>query len=342
MSKRVVLPLAGLALVLTTGLAVRAQDSKDPEIKYALDLRARKASETEFSKTTKKYGVEIYIDGHNSNAIYLSEAGALSVIPSKQYKGPAAKAKVKDPSWKHGLRLNVRKAGEKDWDKSRAVGFDVHKDENAGGLVYINESGYVGTVPSGVVVDKAEKDKVKAPKWQHAMELRVRKAGEADFTKDTRKLAVEVFKDENNGNLVYVTQTGYFAVVPGKHLDKEGKGDPEHKQGLELTVRKAGEKDVTKDTKKFGVEVFVDPKTGCQIYIAETGAISVLGPSVAKIATDKADPEFKHAMDLSVRKAGEKDWDKAKKFGVEVYAEKTTGNTIYIAETGDIAVVSGK
>ncbi len=56
----------------------------------------------------------------------------------------------------------------------------------------------------------------KPPKWQHGLEFRVRKAGEADFTKDTKKFGIEVFRDENNGNLVYISETGSVAVVPGK------------------------------------------------------------------------------------------------------------------------------
>ena len=53
----------------------------------------------------------------------------------------------------------------------------------------------------------------KGPKWSHALELRVRKAGEADFTKDTKKWSIEVFKDENNGNWIYITESGSIAVV---------------------------------------------------------------------------------------------------------------------------------
>ncbi len=56
----------------------------------------------------------------------------------------------------------------------------------------------------------------KGPKWLHGLDLRVRKGGEADFTKDTKKIGVEVFRDENNNNLVYVTETGSIAVVPAK------------------------------------------------------------------------------------------------------------------------------
>ncbi len=56
----------------------------------------------------------------------------------------------------------------------------------------------------------------KAPKWLHGLEFRVRKAGEADFNKDTKKYGIEVFRDENTGNLVYISETGSIAVVPHK------------------------------------------------------------------------------------------------------------------------------
>ncbi len=56
----------------------------------------------------------------------------------------------------------------------------------------------------------------KGPKWLHAFELKVRKAGEQDFTKETKKVGIEVFRDENNNNLIYVSEAGSIAVVPAK------------------------------------------------------------------------------------------------------------------------------
>ena len=58
--------------------------------------------------------------------------------------------------------------------------------------------------------------KVKDPSWKYALELRVRKAGEADFTPDTKRVGIEVFVDQNNNNLIYVSETGSIAVLPGK------------------------------------------------------------------------------------------------------------------------------
>jgi hypothetical protein len=53
----------------------------------------------------------------------------------------------------------------------------------------------------------------KGPKWTHGLMLRARKGDEGDFTKDTKKYGVEVFVDENNGNLIYISETGSISVV---------------------------------------------------------------------------------------------------------------------------------
>jgi hypothetical protein len=58
-------------------------------------------------------------------------------------------------------------------------------------------------------------DAAKGPKWIHGLDLKARPAGDLTWDK-ARKFGIEVFRDENNGNLVYVTQDGHIAVVPGK------------------------------------------------------------------------------------------------------------------------------
>jgi hypothetical protein len=57
---------------------------------------------------------------------------------------------------------------------------------------------------------------VKKPTWSHGMSLRVRKAAEPDFNKDTKGIGIEMFRDENNGNLIYISENGSIAVLPGK------------------------------------------------------------------------------------------------------------------------------
>ena len=54
-------------------------------------------------------------------------------------------------------------------------------------------------------------------------------------------------------------------------------------------------------------------------------------------------PELKHAIDLSVRKAGQKEFAKGdKKYGIEIYADENNGNVIYIGDNGELSVVSPK
>jgi hypothetical protein len=52
----------------------------------------------------------------------------------------------------------------------------------------------------------------KEPYWLHGLDLKVRKAGESEW-KDAKKFGIEVFRDENNGNLVYISETGSISVV---------------------------------------------------------------------------------------------------------------------------------
>jgi len=56
----------------------------------------------------------------------------------------------------------------------------------------------------------------KGPVWNYGLDLKCRKGGESEFTKETRKFGVEVFRDENNGNLIYISETGSIAVIASK------------------------------------------------------------------------------------------------------------------------------
>jgi len=169
------------------------------------------------------------------------------------------------------------------------------------------------------------------------MNLRVRKAGEANFDKDkTAKFGVEVYLDPNTGNLVYITDTGHVASIPAAGWVDAKDGAADWKRGMELPVRKAAEKELTKDTKRFNVEVYSDPYTKNLIFIAETGSIAVVPGTVS----DKVEnPVSKTAMSLSVRK-GDEDFfnDKTQRYGIEVYQDANTKKVLLISETGQIAI----
>ena len=100
--------------------------------------------------------------------------------------------------------------------------------------------------------------------------------------------------------------------------------------------RKADEVDFTKTTKSYGIEVFQDPNSGATLYLCETGSIAAANVAEAKTGQGV---KWSHSFALKARKGGQKDFDKASKYGIEVFEDKNTGTMIYISETGSIAVV---
>jgi len=73
--------------------------------------------------------------------------------------------------------------------------------------------GIIVSSQTGVLQAQGAKEEEKKPVWSHAYELKVRKTGEQNFTADTKKVAIEVFKDAANGNIIYITEGGAIAVV---------------------------------------------------------------------------------------------------------------------------------
>jgi hypothetical protein len=154
----------------------------------------------------------------------------------------------------------------------------VFRDENNTNLVYISETGSIAIVPTKLT---AKDDTGKGPEWQHGLELSARKANEKDITKDTKRYGLEVFLDQNNGNVIYICETGAIAVVPAKWAKTtEGKSKaPDLKHAVDLKTRKGGEKDFGKDTKAYGVEVYLDTNNGATLYLSETGELSLVSPT---------------------------------------------------------------
>jgi len=346
MLRRILVPLAALVFFLIVGLGSQAQEGKvkDPDNQHALDLKVRKVGEENFGPDTKQYGVEVYQDGNTGDGIHLSEIGAVSLVPAKLFKSSDGKG-AKAALWQHGLLLGARPAGETNPDKAKDYAIEVFKDENNGELIYITSAGHIAVVPAAYAQDTVlEKGRPKKPTFLHGHDIACRKAGEDKFDKETKKYGVEVYRDENNGNLLYLTERGTIAVVPGKLAGKEAGKGKTSLYGLDMEVRKAGVKDFTKDTKRFGVEVYRDEYNGNLIYMAETGTISVVpGRYAAPYKEPAKGVTRRFAMDLASRKAGDKAFKKdTTKYGIEVYRDENNGNLIYICQTGELGVVPAK
>jgi hypothetical protein len=254
-------------------------------------------------------------------------------------------AQPKSPLWTHAFDLKVRKYGEAQFsDKTKTFGVEVFKDANNDNGVYICETGALAVV-RGFGGVKSPVPESKSPAWLHGLDLKVRKAGEAEFSDKTQVFGVEVFRDENTGNLVYITEKGSFAVAPGDKAARAPTPSPRAPvwtHGLDLKVRRAGEKEFDNNTKVWSVEVFRDENTGMLIYICETGAVAVAaGEPPAPGAKSKA-PDWLHGLDLKCRKGRQMNFDpNTKVYGIEVFRDNNNGNLIYICETGTLSVVPG-
>jgi len=330
---------AGLVSMSTTPLA-SGQAKTGPKLLYGHDLQVRPGGEKEFAKAAK-IGVEWFqaeVDAGDTDSpklipytIGISETGFVGVYPG----GPVGTDKK--CKWVAAHDLSVRKSGEKDFtQKTKMFGVEVNRDLGTNELIYTAESGSIAfaPVPGNLATEKG-------PKWHHALEAKVRGLEESTF-ENAKAVGLEVFRDENTGGLIYITENGAIATAaaPATAPDPKKPLPPKSLYGLILKARAAGETEFTASTKRIGLEVFEDPNANTLLYITSTGAIAVI-PNPGTLATvePKKAVTWKPGLNLSVRKAGDKDFEKAKKYAVEIYRDNRTGAMIFLAETGSIAVL---
>jgi predicted small secreted protein len=321
--------LIGLAGWLSTSNTL-AQAPR-PDWVYAHDLKVRRGGDTDWDKAAK-VGIEFFKDKNTGAVLALTQAGNLAVAPSAEI-GSNKKAE-----WLFAHDLRSRKADEDKFTKDTTrYGVEVFKDIASGKLLYLTERATItfASVPGSLATDKN-------PAWHHGLLLKVRGPSEQDFTPTTKKFGVEAFKDANTGELIYISEVGALATAaaPAKAPEADKVKAPKPLYGLTLRARKADEPDFTQDTKKYGVEVFLDENTSTLIYISEVGSIAT-APGTGEIKAGQG-VEWKHAMSLKARPGGVAEFSKANKYGIECFVDKNTGNAVYISETGAIAVLPKK
>lgn len=234
---------------------------------FAHDLRARKADELGW-KESQRFGVEVFKYPAGKSLIYVTEAKGmtLAVLPAQVGADNA-------PNWHHGLVLSVRAPGQAKFaDAKTKVGVEAYKDGNTGGLIYVAETGQIAGAPAPGTPPDASAPKRPSPVY--GLEPQVRKADEKDFTKATKVVAIEVFKDPNATGLLYVSEQGYLAAAPAPATLPDNKGLA-WSHAMALKVRKGGEKEFG-SAAKFGIEVFTDRNSGHFVYVCETGSIAVV------------------------------------------------------------------
>ena len=177
---------------------------RGPVFSHGLEVRVRKAGETDFTDKTKKIGLEFFLDGANGNGVYIGDAGDLATVAAKLVGADAAK--VMAPEWSHGMELQARKADEKVFTKdTKKYGVEVVATRTTATTSTCARRGAFDAVCRQDRHRRQDRQDVKAPDWKNGMVLRVRKAGEPDFNDKTQKIGVEIFLDPNNGNIVYIS-----------------------------------------------------------------------------------------------------------------------------------------
>ena len=337
---------ATLFVLTVSGAGGQEKKLKDLQWSHAFDVACRKNDEKDITKETKRWGVEAFRDNNTGVGVglYISETGTIALAPN--FAGLTVPVSPsKGPAWLTGLDMPTRKAGVLKWEKNTKVhSMEVFRDPNTDNWLYITDAGNIAAANGKLFPGAPGKN----PKWLHSVDLSVRKGGVKEW-KDASKFGIEVYRDGNSGNLVYVTENGFLAIVPEEkevviEKDKAGKA-PEWLHGLDLSCRKSDEKSFTKDTRKFGVEVYNDVTTGNLIFISETGNIAVTPAAASQVApTAKAkEPVWTHGLNVKCRKYGEKDFSETTSaFGAEVFRDDNVNVTIYINEQGKIATLSAK
>jgi hypothetical protein len=334
-------PVALGALLVVLGDPASAQQKpKELQWTHAFDLACRRYGEDKFTDKTQKYGVEVFKDNNNGLGLYVSQTGSMAVAHGfTNLKAPAGKSE--GPKWLTGLDLPARKAGEKAFTReTRSHSLEEFLDPNADNWLFISEKGNIAATGARTKSTTG----TARPEWIHSVDLSVRKGGVRDW-KGAAKYGIEVYRDPNTNNFVYVTENGQFAIAPATAVAKGDTKAPEWLHGLDLACRKHDEKAFTKETRKFGVEVFYDSATGHYLLICETGSIAVApAPKEVKAPTSNVkEPRWTHGLNVKARKFGEKDFsDKTEVFGAEVFRDDNIGATIYIGETGVIAAALTK
>src|SRR5262245_59188733 len=231
--------------ITNSGAGEKEKQLKKFQWSHAFNLGCRKYGEEKFDEKTKKWGLEAFRDnntGAGGIGFYISQVGCIALAPNFADLDLTDKErKSKPPEHKTGLDVPARKAGVLPWKGAKIHSMEIFRDPNADNWLYITDQGNIAAC------DAKGKQGTggSAPKWIHSVDLQVRKGGVKEWT-NAAKFGIEVYRDGNTGNLLYITENGAIAALPETkevviEKDKAGK-PPEWLHGLDLQCRKFDEK----------------------------------------------------------------------------------------------------
>ncbi len=316
----------GLLISLLAMESVKAQGEK-PKHLYGHDVKVRAVGELNFKADTPKVAVEFFHDPVGKALLAISDSGNIAVVPFPKLNA------VKSSEWAFAHELRVRKSTEETFSKdTKKYSIEAYKDLASGMILYVSDQKSIalGSTPKKL-------NEGADPAFHHGLTFKVRGVMEQNFA-NAKAIGVDVSKDGNAGDLIYVSEGGQIAVgrapaaPPGANPKR-----PRSLHGLSIKSRKSNEGDFTPKTRVYSAEVFEDPNANLLVFICETGSLSVV-PYGGSVKMNQG-LLWSHALTLGARKPGEKDFEKAAKYGVEAFIDQNSGTMIYISETGSIAAL---
>jgi hypothetical protein len=170
-------------------------------------FNVRKAGESEIDGNTPAYSFEIFRDENTGLLLFVSADGTIAVT-----SGDHPAAGVKYSPYLHAFACKSRKADEADFTaKTGSYGIELWKDRTSGFVYYASQIGSMA-----VTTGKVTPESTVPPTWITRIKIGVRKDGEGSLPNDNRMGSVEVYRDENSGNFIYLCETGHLAVLPGR------------------------------------------------------------------------------------------------------------------------------
>jgi hypothetical protein len=328
--------VAAGGVLLLLALPAAAQVPKAPAWSYGLDLKCRTSNQTTF-ELARIFALDVYRDDNHGKGLYITEMGVLASARGFEHpKGPP-----RPPTWLHKLDLKARPANVEGFRRVGALGLEVFRDEVNRHWLYVTETGGFAVVPAARRA--AGGVAAKGAVWLHGLDLKVRKGGQNVWDKNTPVWGIEVYLDQNTGNLIYLCQNGMLAAVP--HFQEVpaptpvGRA-PEWLAGLDVQVHHGGQPRRLRRFLTYGVEVYRDENNGNLIWISETGSLAVV-PGKKALPTATAKPwqaEGGQLLDVKCNAVKQKQLTTLV-FGVTAFSERNSGCLVYLSATGALAAV---
>ena len=201
------------------------------------------------------------------------KVGAVFTVTAALTRRLAAQQKPKELQWTHAFDLSCRQAtARRSSPRTRQkFGVEAFKDNNNDLGVCTSPRPAPSPSASGFQDLKVPLRTARAPTGSPASTCPLARPARRSSRKDTKVHSMEVFRDPNTDNWLYITEKGNLAATAGKRqAARPATRRPSGSTASICDVRKGGVKD-WKDAAKFGIEVYRDGNTGNLIYISETG-----------------------------------------------------------------------